>query len=69
MKSNNPPPLSTRLGYTIRDALETGAFPTRNKLYNAINRGDIATWRDGRSRMISAESLQRYIERKIREAA
>ena len=69
MKNNNSPALITRFGYTIHDALETGAFPTRNKLYKAISRGDIATWKDGRSRMISAESLQRYVDRKMREAA
>ena len=57
----------TRLGYTVKDAIETGAFPNRNKLYKAINRGDIATWKDGRSRMISAESLRQYVQRKTRE--
>jgi hypothetical protein len=53
-----------RLGYNIDDALATGAFPTRNKLYAAIARGDIETWKEGRSRMISAASLRRYVERK-----
>jgi hypothetical protein len=53
-----------RLAYSVEQALATGAFPTRNKLYTAIARGDVETWKDGRSRMISAESLRRYVEQK-----
>lgn len=53
-----------RLAYTVEQALATGAFPTRNKLYGAIARGDIETWKDGRSRMISADSLRSYIARR-----
>ena len=57
-----------RLGYSVPDALATGAFPNRNKLYKAIAKGEIATWKDGRSRIISAASLREYVERKTREA-
>jgi hypothetical protein len=57
-----------RLGYSVAEALATGAFPNRNKLYAAITRGEIKTWKDGRSRMISAASLREYVERKTREA-
>jgi hypothetical protein len=53
-----------RLGYNVPDALATGAFPNRNKLYAAIARGEIETWKDGRSRMISAASLREYVARK-----
>jgi hypothetical protein len=53
-----------RLGYTVEQALATGVFPTRNKLYSAIARGDVETWKDGRSRMISAASLRRYVQQK-----
>ena len=53
-----------RLGYTVNETLDTGAFPNRNKLYDAIARGDVETWMDGRSRMVSAASLRRYVERK-----
>lgn len=53
-----------RLAYTVKTALATGAFPTRNKLYSAIARGDVESWKDGRSRMISAASLRRYVARK-----
>ncbi|MCC6611170.1 MAG: hypothetical protein IT515_16050 [Burkholderiales bacterium] len=58
-----------RLAYTVKGALETGAFPNRNKLYDAINRGDVDSWKDGRSRMISAASLRRYVEDRVAEAA
>lgn len=58
-----------RLAYTVKTALESGAFPNRNKLYNAIARGDIITWTEGRSRMISARSLRDYVKRKEAEAA
>ena len=58
-----------RLGYSVADALATGAFPNRNKLYKAIARGEIATWKDGRSRMISAASLRAYVERRTSEPA
>lgn len=58
-----------RLAYTIKDALATGAFPTRNKLYEAIARGDVDSWKDGRSRMISAASLRRYVQRRTASAA
>lgn len=57
-----------RLGYSVRDAVATGAFPTRNKLYAAIARGDVLSWKDGRSRMISAESIREYVRRRAREA-
>ena len=59
---------AARLGYSVASALETGAFPNRNKLYSAIARGDIASWKDGRSRVISADSLREYVQRKTAEA-
>ena len=57
-----------RLGYSIKEALATGAFPNRNKLYNALNRGDIESWKDGRSRMISAASLRKYVQKRAEAA-
>jgi hypothetical protein len=60
-------PAPDRLAYNVPDALATGAFPNRNKLYQAIARGDIVTWKDGRSRMISAASLREYVERRTRQ--
>jgi hypothetical protein len=66
MKPETIPP--ARLGYSVAGALETGVFPNRNKLYLAIARGDVVSWKDGRSRVISAESLREYVARKTREA-
>lgn len=68
MKSSKVADHAERLGYSVADALATGAFPNRNKLYQAIARGDIATWKDGRSRMISADSLREYVRRRTQEA-
>jgi hypothetical protein len=62
-------PAVERLAFTVREALATRAFPTRNKLYAAISRGDVVSWKDGRSRMISAESLRRYVARRAGETA
>lgn len=58
-----------RLAYTVEDAIATGAFRTRNKLYAAIARGDLETWKDGRSRMISAASLRRYVSARTEAAS
>ena len=69
IKEPAPAKIVDRLAYTVNDALETGAFPTRNKLYDAIARGDLKTWKDGRSRMISADSLREYVARKATEQA
>jgi hypothetical protein len=66
MKRNYP---VERLGYTVNETLETGAFPNRTKLFSAIARGDVDSWKDGRSRMISAASLRRYVEKKAGGAA
>lgn len=53
-----------RLAYTVAEALETGAFSSRNKLYAAIARGELRTFRDGKRRMISVVALQEYITRR-----
>ncbi|HEV8647796.1 MAG TPA: hypothetical protein VGR01_19755 [Burkholderiales bacterium] len=68
MKSPKPVVQPERLAYTVNQTLGTGAFPTRNKLYDAITRGDVVSWKDGRSRMISAESLREYVRRRERRA-
>ena len=58
-----------RLAYTVEQALDAGAFSSRNKLYAAIARGDLRSYRDGKRRMISAGALQEYIARRERETA
>jgi hypothetical protein len=66
MKPSSIP--ANRLGYSVAEVLDTGAFPTRNKIFDAIARGDIVSWKEGRSRVISAASLREYVSRKTREA-
>ena len=61
MTKRNPP---KRLAYDVADTLLTGVFPNKNSLYRAIARGDLRTWKEGRRRMVSAESLHRYVESK-----
>lgn len=56
-----------RLAYTVADALTSGAFTSRNKLYAAIARGELRTYRDGKRRMISADALREYVARRERE--
>jgi len=58
-----------RLAYTVEQALDSGAFTSRNKLYSAIARGDLQTYCDGKRRMISERALQEYIARRERETA
>lgn len=69
MKPDKAKPAVERLAFTVRDALATGAFPNRNKLYGAITRGDLRTWKDGRTRMIAADSLREYVARVAQEQA
>lgn len=64
MGSNTP-----RLAYTVEQTLESGAFTSRNKLYAAIARGELQSYRDGKRRMISARALQEYIEWRERATA
>lgn len=58
-----------RLAYTVEQALDSGAFSSRNKLYAAIKRGELRTFRDGKRRMISEAALQEYITRRETAAA
>lgn len=53
--------LKTRLAYTVAEALESGAFSSRNKFYKAIASGDLRTFRDGKRRMVSDAALREYI--------
>lgn len=58
-----------QLAYTVEQALDSGAFTSRNKFYSAIARGELRTFRDGKRRMVSAGALQEYIARRERETA
>ena len=58
-----------RLAYTVEQTLESGAFSSRRKLYEAIASGTLRTYRDGKRRMISAHALSNYIEQRERATA
>lgn len=58
-----------KLAYTVDQALDSGAFSSRNKLYAAIARGDLRSFLDGKRRMISAAALQEYIAGRERATA
>ena len=58
-----------RIAYTVNDALATGAFSSRNKLYNAIARGELDSYLDGKRRMIPADSIREYVARRVRATA
>jgi len=58
-----------RLAYTVDQAVDSGTFSSRNKLYAAIAAGHLQTYRDGKRRLISARALQEYIARRERETA
>jgi hypothetical protein len=58
-----------RLAYTVEQALGSGAFSSRNKLYAAIASGDLRSFLDGKRRMISADALREYIAKRERAMA
>ena len=58
-----------RLAYTVPDAVATGAFSSRRKLYEAIERGTLRTYKDGKRRMISDAALREYIKKLERSTA
>ncbi|THD03729.1 helix-turn-helix domain-containing protein [Rhodanobacter lindaniclasticus] len=62
---SNPP---QKLAYGITEAaLLIGK--SRSALYEAMTSGTIASYKDGRRRMISARALAEYVDRKEREGS
>lgn len=58
--------LNQRIALTVEDAIAVTGY-SRNKLYDAINSGDLRSFKDGRRRMISRKALEEFIAK--REAA
>ena len=56
-----------RLSYGVDDALAVTGL-NRNAFYRAISTNQIATFKVGKRRMVSARALQDFIDRKEREA-
>jgi hypothetical protein len=57
-----------KLSYTVDDALAVTGL-NRNAFYRAISTNQIATFKVGKRRMVSARALQDFIERKESEAS
>jgi excisionase family DNA binding protein len=49
-----------RLAYSISEALAATGM-SRNKIYQAIGRGELRSFKNGRRRMISVDALREYI--------
>jgi tetratricopeptide (TPR) repeat protein len=49
-----------RLGFTVNECVQSGAFSSRNKFYNGVARGELRTYLDGKRRMTTAEAIREY---------
>jgi excisionase family DNA binding protein len=58
-----------RIALSPSEVLETGAVSNRTKLYELLAAGELKSWREGKRRLIEAESLYAYVSRKLSEAA
>lgn len=57
-----------KMAYTMAEAAQATGF-TRNRLYQFIGEGRLATFTSGRRRMVSARALQEFIANLERESA
>ena len=57
-----------RLSYTIEEYKAATGF-SRNRIYAAIARGELKSFKDGKRRMIGAQAGREYIELKERATA
>ncbi len=58
MKANN----GGRLSFTVEEAVNATGF-TRSRLYEAIGSGDLASFKAGKRRMVSARALENYVDK------
>lgn len=58
---------SERLSYSLDEAVTVTGL-NRNALYHLMNKGELATFKIGKRRMVSARVLREFIERKERDA-
>ena len=56
MKANT----AGRLSFTVEEAVSATGF-TRSRLYEAIGSGELASFKAGKRRMVSARALEDYI--------
>jgi hypothetical protein len=58
MRAHNPPPVSP-FCYTVKQCVAMG-FGCRQTIDDKIQRGDLDAFKEGRSKKITAESVERY---------
>ena len=57
-----------RLSYTVGQFMAATGY-SRNKVYSAIARGELRSFKDGKRRMISADAAREFILRRERDTA
>lgn len=57
-----------KLSYSMEEAAAQSGL-TRSRLYQAIGRGDLKSFKAGRQRLVSHKALQDYVAKLERESA
>ena len=57
-----------KLSYTVEQFMAATGY-SRNRTYDAISRGELRTFKDGRRRMISADAARDFIKARERVTA
>ena len=60
-KSSSVEPIVVR----VRAAQKMLGGRCRDKIYELINSGDLVSYRDGKARLITTESIKKYVDRMI----
>lgn len=56
-----------KLGYTPEEAAEVSSLG-RTKMFELIRTGEIASFKEGRRRIVPADAIREYFEKKTRAA-
>ncbi len=59
-RAKRPPYDGPHLAFTVPELIQSGAFSSRNKVYDAITRGELRTYLAGKRRMATAEAVHEY---------
>lgn len=62
------PQLAARLSYAVEQAVEATGIP-RTRIYGAIAKNELRTFKHGRRRFISADALREWITTLERQSA
>lgn len=58
--------VSTKLAFGIEEAADALGI-SRSRIFQAINTGELSSYKDGRRRMVSAKALAAYVAAKERQ--